>query len=219
MLVMELSVLCVLMISHALAQDATSTASSQRNASATASTSTVSLFLPMHTPEQIQASIISASPNQTAYALGCTNNDTTTACAWNPPITVTEGESTIIYTNTHRWQEDFTYDILHMTMQCELFGAHTTENPFQGATSAVCVGSSAVSGLGVVVTTSTLASTQLGYVPVTITAGMQKIMEASRSAAIASATTSTSAAGAPMITAMAKLGVGGIAGMAILGAL
>lgn len=114
---------------------------------------------------------------------------------------------------------DVTYDIPHMTMQCELVGAHTTENPFHGATSAVCVGSSAVSGLGVVVTTSTLASTQVSYVPVTITAGIQKIIEASHSAAIASATSSTSAAGAPMITAMAKLGVGGIAGMAIFGAL
>ncbi|KXT00638.1 hypothetical protein AC579_865 [Pseudocercospora musae] len=187
-----------------------------------ASTSTVPLFLPMPmgSPEHIQASVISASPNQTAYALGCTNNDTTTGCAWNPPITLTEGESTVIYTTTQRGQEPVTYDIPHVTMHCALVGAHTTENPFHGATSAVCVGSSAVSGLGVVVTTSTLASTQVSYVPVTITAGMQKIIEASHSAAIASATSSTSAAGAPMMTtAMAELAVGVIAGVAIFGAL
>ncbi|KAF2166884.1 hypothetical protein M409DRAFT_22936 [Zasmidium cellare ATCC 36951] len=175
---------------------------------------TVSLYLPMGAPSQIHASIISATPNETAYALGCTDNATTSGCGYNPPITVTEGESTIIFTNTYEGDQT-TMTAEPLTMQCQLVGAHLYDTPMHGATSAVCTGASAIAGLGRVQSTSTLASSEINYVPVTITAGAQKL--AAASTMTVDLPTGTSTAGASVITAAARLGLGGAVAMAVLG--
>lgn len=43
----------------------------------------------------------SQSPNQTAYALGCHKNVTTSRCGFDPSITVTEGVSSFIMTESY----------------------------------------------------------------------------------------------------------------------
>ncbi|KAM3420634.1 hypothetical protein BST61_g3891 [Cercospora zeina] len=208
----------------AAAQDATPLPPTTSTTSATASpspaeTSIVSLFLPMGSPDQIDASIISASPNHTAFALGCAHHASTTDCRWDPPITVTEGESTIIWTHTQN--EDLSATMPVMTLECALVGAHTTESPINGASSAVCTARSTIENFGIVASTTVLASTEISYMPVTITAGMEKIAAASEYAATAVDESETSSAGAPSMTGMVALGLGGMAGLgvAVLGVL
>lgn len=103
-----------------------------------------------------------------------------------------------------------------LTVQCELVGAHLSDTPMAGATSAVCTGASAIPGLGRVQSTSTLASSEINYVPVTVTAGAQKLVAASTMTL--NAASSTSSAGAGSVTAAAKLGLGGVVAMVALGA-
>ncbi|CAK1362520.1 unnamed protein product [Cercospora beticola] len=222
---MRAAVIAASLAAGAGAQDVTPlTTASSTSATGSPSptgTSIVSLFLPMGSPDQIEASIISASPNHTAFALGCGNNVSTSDCGWDPPITVTEGESTIIWTNTHKGQEDVSATIPFMTLECALVGAHTTESPINGASSAVCTARSTINNLGVVASTTVLASTEISYMPVTITAGMEKIAAASEYAATAVYESETSSAGAPAMTGMAALGLSGVAGLgvAVLGVL
>lgn len=171
------------------------------------------------------------SQNQTAYVLGCPANATLRYCDRNPPLTVTEGESTIYYTNTffrNSYGTSLSLSTTHadhyrgtvkpvempVTIKCELVGASLTIN--RGATSAVCSVSSAISGLGMKVSTTVLASTEIVYQPVTVTAGVEKL----RAAATATSTGPASTGGVaalPEITAMARLGLGGAAlGMFVL---
>ena len=103
-----------------------------------------------------------------------------------------------------------------MTYQCELVGAHLDVTPIEGALSAVCTASSAIDGLGIMATTSTLASTEIVYRPVTVTAGASKLMAAS-TILPEPTMNATSTAGAPARTAAAKLGLGGAIGLAVLG--
>lgn len=84
-----------------------------------------------------------------------------------------------------------------------------------GATSAVCTGVSAIPGLGRAQSISTLASSEINYIPVTVTAGYQKLAAASTRALNQS--TGTSSAGASLITAAARLGMGGAVAMAVFG--
>lgn len=170
----------------------------------------------------------------TAFALGCLNSATTTGCGFNPPVTITEGESTVVWTNTHDGQEyvlrgfiafqftnahfrDVSYNIPPQTIECALVGAHTTQSPLEGATSAVCTARSVISGLGIVASTSTLASSEINYMGVTVTAGVEKLRAASEAAATAVPESTASQAEAPIITAMAKIGLSGALGVAVLG--
>ena len=128
---------------------------------------------------------------------------------------MTEGESTIIFTNTYAGAET-TLTAGPMTYQCELVGAHLDVTPIEGAISAVCTASSAIAGLGIMATTSTLASTEIVYRPVTVTAGASKLAAASTNMPEPTAN-ATSTAGAPAMTAVAKLGLSGAVGFAVLG--
>ncbi|EME44815.1 hypothetical protein DOTSEDRAFT_24796 [Dothistroma septosporum NZE10] len=216
-----LTIVSWLLAHYALAQVASpspsrtsDTTTKAAGASATTSQPVVSLFLPMGSPDHIQASIITANANQTVFLLGCSNN-TTSSCGYNPPITVTEGESTLIFTNT-RGGAGNTLTAGPMTYQCELVGAHLDITPIEGAISAVCTASSVIRGLGVMATTSTLASTEIVYRPVTVTAGASKLIAAST---ILPEPTSnaTSTAGASTMTAGARLSLSGVVGLAVLG--
>lgn len=102
-----------------------------------------------------------------------------------------------------------------MTMECALVGAHTTETPIHGASSAICTARSTIPGLGIAASTSVLASVDIKYVPVTVTAGVEKIMAASAYATTAVSKTSTSSAGAAAMTDMALIGFGGAAGLGV----
>lgn len=102
-----------------------------------------------------------------------------------------------------------------LTVHCELLGAHLSDTLMHGATSAVCTGTSAIPGLGRAQSTSTLASSEINYVPVIVTAGYQKLAAASTMTLAPSAGTST--AGGSVVTAAAQLGLGGAVAMAVLG--
>jgi len=92
---------------HALAQstnDATATTSalasavpgSSSNASSgTATTKTI--FLPISNLGNIAASIVTAAPDSTVYGLACLYGSSST-CPDSASVTITEGESTLIYT-------------------------------------------------------------------------------------------------------------------------
>lgn len=99
-------------------------------------------------------------------------------------------------------------------MRCALVGAAFNETPHIGATSAVCTNSSAISGLGEMGSTSTLASTEINYFPVTITAGYEKLIAA---ATMTSSPSSTSSSAATIRNAAASLGLGSILALAVLG--
>lgn len=104
-----------------------------------------------------------------------------------------------------------------LTIKCELVGATLSVN--KGATSAVCSISSEISGLGVKVSTTILASSEIDYRPVTVTAGIEKLRAAEATATnTGGPAESTGAAAAPPgITAIARLGLGGAAlGMLVL---
>lgn len=104
-----------------------------------------------------------------------------------------------------------------LTVKCELVGADLSVN--QGATSAVCSVSSEISGLGMKVSTTILASSEIDYRPVTVTAGVEKLraVEATATNTAELAASTGAAAALPEITAMARLGLGGAAmGMLVL---
>lgn len=203
------------LVAHASSQD-TALGTTSVSASTSTQHSVISLFLPMGSPDQIEASIVSASPNETAFALGCAANATSSsACYWDTDITVTEGESTVIWTNTHAGEGAVSVTIPPMTMECALVGAHTTETPIHGASSAICTARSTIPGLGIAASTSVLASVDIKYVPVTVTAGVEKIMAASAYATTAVSKTSTSSAGAAAMTDMALIGFSGAAGLGV----
>lgn len=102
-----------------------------------------------------------------------------------------------------------------LTLECAMVGAHTTESPIHGASSAVCTGRSTIDGLGVVASTSVLASTEIKYMPVTIIAGLEKIAAASQYAATALPSSSTGAAEASAITHMPLMWRSGAAAAAV----
>lgn len=79
-----------------------------------------------------------------------------------------------------------------------------------------------IDGLGTVMSTSTLASTQLSYAPVTITAGAIKLQTAREGAGQSERTTSSSSGAAAMATGVADVrwigaglvvGAGGVLGV------
>jgi len=212
---LRLSILSCL-VAHVLAQtDMTYTGNATQTSLSTSPT--VSLFLPIVSHDSLQASVVAVVGNQTAFALTCASSTGSSRCPYSPAFTVTEGASTVIWTNTFS-ATDTMVTAGPVTVRCQLVGAVLDETPIQGATSAVCTANSAISGLGVVGSSSTLASTEINYVPVTITAGAEKLIAAST--LTAEPTTTTSQAGAaPVISQVAGLGLGGMIGIAVLGAL
>lgn len=95
------------------------------------------------------------------------------------------------------------------TINCNMVGGTR-------ATAATCTSSSQISGLGLVGSSSTLASTQIDYVTFTITAGRAMLASASEAAAKAS---NSSEDGAESAAAGVGVGVGAALGMSLLSGL
>ncbi|KAK0260963.1 hypothetical protein B0A54_01228 [Friedmanniomyces endolithicus] len=159
------------MASQALAQSST-----------TVTPTTVSIYLPFN-GASLAASIITAAPTATVYAIGCEVQSGACApgCSLDSSVTVTEGESTLRYT----WSNGMHAAIGPTgtallpdvtTVACSLYGGSR-------ATSAVCTAFSAVpaqpqpppnGGIGPSVMsnngsqTTTLAQSQISYIPITI---------------------------------------------------
>ncbi|KAI7088679.1 hypothetical protein KC356_g3073 [Hortaea werneckii] len=157
-------------ITAALAQSATTTP-------------THTIWLPMASSGSVDASVITAAPNWTVYALGCgTASEPAfpSACGLDTAYNITEGPSTLAYsfsndaaklpgaTGTPLSPTDL------VTMDCRMDGGTR-------ASQAMCTGHSVIPGLGNGTDTTTLASSQLNYVPVTITAGVENLMRVTAS--------------------------------------
>jgi hypothetical protein len=173
-----LAVLALIMPAGAL--DATTTA-------AVPSTSIVSILLPAGAPSVVHGSVVEANVTATVYVLGCAapTNATTTnpTCGFQPPITLTEGPSTLIYTATPASDETQTNALIQAhqatTIDCLLVGADLSLKPIVPASQALCTGKVPVPGLGYLGSTSNLAADQITYVGVTVTAGVDKLVAAS----------------------------------------
>ncbi|KAK3106705.1 hypothetical protein LTR53_018231, partial [Teratosphaeriaceae sp. CCFEE 6253] len=145
----------------------------QALAQSTIAATTVSLYLPFG-GNNLAASIITAAPTATVYAIGCeiASGACAPGCSLDSSVTMTEGESTLHYTWTagHRAVVAASGTLLVpdlTTVDCSLYGGTR-------ATSAVCTGYSTVDGMGNMTAapvTTTLAGSQVNYVAVTITAG------------------------------------------------
>ncbi|KAI7608768.1 hypothetical protein KC346_g9483 [Hortaea werneckii] len=146
-------------------------------------TPTHTIWLPMASSGSVDASVITASPNWTVYALGCDAASSPafpSACGLETAYNITEGPSTLAYsfsnnaaklpgaTGTPLSPTDL------VTMNCRMDGGAR-------ASQAMCTGHSVIPGLGNGTDTTTLASSQLNYVPVTITAGVENLMRVTAS--------------------------------------
>ncbi|GAB1742443.1 hypothetical protein NU219Hw_g7989t1 [Hortaea werneckii] len=146
-------------------------------------TPTHTIWLPMASSGSIDASIITAAPNWTVYALGCGSASESafpSTCGLDAAYNITEGPSTLAYS--------FSNDVAKLpgatgtplsptdlvTMNCRMDGGTR-------ASQAMCTGHSVIPGLGNGTDTTTLASSQLNYVPVTITAGVENLMRGAAS--------------------------------------
>ncbi|WPG98266.1 Hypothetical protein R9X50_00105400 [Acrodontium crateriforme] len=176
---------------------------------------TVSLFLPMADPSQLlAASIVTAEPNGTVYVIGCLPTVDAADCGFSPPVTVTEDDDSLRFTMSYNVGDDLTDSSLlgsgstsassaplEITSNCQLYGAPR-------ATSAVCTGNNAVSGLGNAASSTTLASSELNYMPVIITAGAQKTSMAAAATASTAASSATSLGSAAMGPVVQNLAIG-----------
>ncbi|RMZ00371.1 hypothetical protein D0864_03757 [Hortaea werneckii] len=146
-------------------------------------TPTHTIWLPMASSGTVDASVITAAPNWTVYALGCGTASSPafpSACGLETAHNITEGPSTLAYsfsnnaaklpgaTGTPLSPTDL------VTMNCRMDGGAR-------ASQAMCTGHSVIPGLGNGTDTTTLASSQLNYVPVTITAGVENLMRVAAS--------------------------------------
>ncbi|KAK5171452.1 uncharacterized protein LTR77_004597 [Saxophila tyrrhenica] len=129
------------------------------------------IFLPLDVPPNLGASIVTAAPNATEYALSCLstpsqNSDDT--CAFATPVTITEGPGTLVYTIFYHDDEGATTNAAPATINCALSGSPSV-------TAATCIGRSAIAGLGEFASTSTLAYSQILYATLAVTAGREKL--------------------------------------------
>ncbi|KAF2722546.1 hypothetical protein K431DRAFT_293443 [Polychaeton citri CBS 116435] len=154
----------------------------------------ISLFLGPETAHgELGASVISVNESQTEFKLECLaslgshSSFPTPPCGLASPITITEGVSTMVYTINRSLKPtsavpadntaalptpDSTDSAISHFVNCELHGGTR-------ATKAICTSHSVIQGLGDATGTTTLASTQISYVPVFITAGQEKLQSLS----------------------------------------
>ncbi|TKA82313.1 hypothetical protein B0A55_01443 [Friedmanniomyces simplex] len=211
------------MASHALAQSTTAP-------------TTVSIYLPFD-GDNLAASVITAAPTATVYAIGCEVQSGACApgCSLDSSVTVTEGESTLRYTWSNGMHAavaatgaSLVPDVT--TVACSLYGGTR-------ATSAVCTAYSAVMAAGIPggpgmppggmmnngTQTTTLASSQISYIPITLNAPntMAATMGGSGTNTVSGPTSSSSSGGGGATNAgsaikatryVASLAAAGVAG-------
>ncbi|KAI9706814.1 MAG: hypothetical protein M1820_004785 [Bogoriella megaspora] len=146
------------------------------------STSSTHFFLLDTDPQPLVASVISANPSGTTFALTCPSGTDQNDCGYNPPISIIHQEDV--------WQgtlaapeEQFT-----LSWSCSLIGT----------TTASCVesdGGEQANFKGI--TTMTFGSSDVGgaFFPVEITAGLEKLQETSSATASSRESTATAASG------------------------
>ncbi|KAJ4864743.1 hypothetical protein T069G_01273 [Trichoderma breve] len=149
-----------------------------------AQSTTVSLLLPATDPQKLVGSVIGVDSAATTYAYGCAPGVAADKCGFESSRTITQGPTTWIYTNTYGDAE----------------GGHYTEGGHCKLSSAADVASCTMSMSATDSTGSITSVTSVGtasdflsfQLPVTITAGLEKLQAAPGASA-----TDSSAAAAP----------------------
>lgn len=147
-----------------------------------AQSSTVSLFLLDSDPQTLVASVISADASTTQYLVGCPAGEDANNCGYDPAMTVMQAGSVYGASVTAP------ADGITLSYECTLYTSD--------GTSAVCtesLGGSAANDPGV--QTTTLSGTDISFLPVTITAGLDKISAAATASASVTGSASASATG------------------------
>ncbi|KAL5083573.1 hypothetical protein Trisim1_001320 [Trichoderma cf. simile WF8] len=150
-----------------------------------AQSTTVSLLLPAADPQKLVGSVIGVDSAATTYAYGCAPGQPADKCGFESSQTITQGPTTWIYTNTYGDDEGGRYT---EGGHCKLSSA---------ADVASCTMSmSATDSTGSIITIITSVGTASDFLsfqlPVTITAGLEKLQAAPGASA-----TDSSAAAAP----------------------
>ncbi|EMC92125.1 hypothetical protein BAUCODRAFT_159884 [Baudoinia panamericana UAMH 10762] len=195
----------------ALASASASPRSSSGSATNSASYPTRTLFLPLSNLGNIAASIVTAAPDSTVYGLACLHV-TPSICPYNASVLITEGPSTLIYTETFDSSGAASPTRGPILINCTMSG-----NP--SVTQAVCAGATSLTGLGSVQSTSTLSGAQLTYGTITITAGAEKLSNVATQTASSNRASSTSSGGAAPMATMAGWLAGGAVGAVALAVL
>ncbi|KAK4999052.1 hypothetical protein LTR66_001826 [Elasticomyces elasticus] len=142
---------------------------------------TLSLFLLDTNETALVASVVTANPTETAFAIGCAPGIATSDCAYAPTVTITEGYDAAAATSYYRVSA-----VLDGTATD---GGAITASAYcsvGGTTSASCTGSA-----GTDVFNATLAATDVTFFPVVITAGQEKLAAATATASTTATTTTT----------------------------
>ncbi|GKZ77347.1 hypothetical protein AnigIFM56816_010645 [Aspergillus niger] len=177
-------------------------------------TTTAAAGIPQFTSIPLGASIISANPTATTMAVSCLNDDN---CILPSPITVTAGPSTYTLSAVYSTSVEGVQEVLTMVEDCKITGVT------QGASCSVSYGIEAtykgVSTSTEVNTEISVASAEIGYETLSVTAGADKLSGAtgtSTATASGSGSTETGMAGRNVVGAGA-LAVGvAVAGLGML---
>lgn len=163
-----------------------------------AQSTTVSLLLPFADPQILVGSVVAADDTATTYVYGCAPGEDPTKCGFETSQTVTQGPSTWIFTNTYTGDEGGVYT---EGGNCKLNTAkdQASCSVFMQAQLTNSVTASASEG------TESFLSFQL---PVTITAGLDKLKAAPGATATGDSTTAPSSTGASETSQTASTGAG-----------
>jgi hypothetical protein len=136
------------------------------------STLATSLFIPEADPQSLVASVIAVQDAATTYAIGCPPGTDSNDCGFPAPWTMIYGS-------------DF-YDAHTTDAGAFTESDHCTLHGTTGAVCTISLGGSEANGQGA--TTTTLGPSDMTFLPVTITAGVEKLTAAATGAASPTAT-------------------------------
>lgn len=175
-----------------------------------ASSSTVSLFFPGGVDKQsLVASVVGANPTMTTYVISCPTGTSSDQCGFDPAMTITQGPTTAIMTIESSDGDPVETDIINCTIE--------------GTTRAVCTANTIVVSSGQTTSgssVSALSASDVQFVPVVVTAGVEKLSSPSATGTAASSTaasSSTASAGSGVSAASPSATGTGANGTALAG--
>lgn len=157
----------------------------------------------------VAGSIVGADSTATTIALNCYND--TSCIIGTSPLTFTQGPSTLIADIVTQTDVEGYTGTITAAVACNIISS--TKAATCAATGTVTIGAQGQSSAITITTTTTIASSQIVYEQLLITAGVEKLNSPS------AAQTSSGAAGliaAPVPTGNMAIGVGGMAAAAVV---
>ncbi|KAK4987271.1 hypothetical protein LTR66_007638 [Elasticomyces elasticus] len=147
-------------------------------------TQTLSLFLLDTNETALVASVVTANPTETAFAIGCAPGIATSDCGYAPTVTITEGYDAAAATSFYRMSQLF--DGAAIDGGAAIVSAYCSVGGTTSASCKLAAGTRVVNG--------TLAATDMTFFPVVITAGAEKLAAATASTTAATASTTAATA-------------------------